>query len=210
VINWVVFDLGDVVVLRTNALPQLADLLGAQPGSFADAYWAYRREYDLSNDAAAFFTAVAARAGALVPAEGLRTEPQLAESLLAELVRQDDLGWNVVDAHTMQLINDLQAAGIRLALLSNAPSSMGRLVEQDRWTKDFEHLLFSGDLGISKPGAQIYRTLLDTLGADPPEVAFLDDRLDNITGARQAGIAGCLFTDAAQARLDLRGLGLAL
>ncbi len=62
--------------------------------------------------------------------------------------------------------------------------------------------------GLVKPDPEIYRHLLDNLGAEPTEVAFLDDRADNIAGAIASGIHGFVFTDAAQARADLRSAGV--
>jgi putative hydrolase of the HAD superfamily len=199
-IKWVVFDLGDVVLQHTNALAELGELLLAEPEPFTAAYFEHRPDYDRRSDAHVFWTSIAATTGTTAP------EPDLID----ELVRRDDLGWSAVDPDTLQLIDDLAASDTSLAVLSNAPSSMGRLVEVQPWAAAFDQLFFSGDLGLVKPDQDIYRHLLDNLGAEPTEVAFLDDRADNIAGAKALGIHGFVFTNAAQARLDLRGIGLAL
>jgi len=132
------------------------------------------------------------------------------ERLLAELVRIDDLGWIATDPDTMALMADLAATGTSLAVLYNAPSSMGRLIESQQWAGSFRHLIFSGDLGVMKPDARIYLELLERLSAEPAAVAFLDDRADNVAGAIAVGISGLLFISATQARRDLRSLGLAV
>lgn len=199
-IKWVVFDLGDVVLLRTEALPSLAGLLGVDEERFAAGYFAHRAHYDLHADPVAFWTNAAAHAGAATPDA----------TLIAELVKADDLGWCVVNPETAQLLDDLHAGAVALAVLSNAPSSMGRLIASQPWAAKFDHLLFSGDLHLAKPDPQIYRYLLKRLGADAGEVAFLDDRADNIEAALVAGIAARQFTTAAQARSDLRTLGLSV
>lgn len=204
-IKWVVFDLGDVVLRSTNALPELAARLGVLPDRFGQAYFAHRRDYDLHTDPARFWTSVALDAGAPAPDT----------ALTADLVRVDDLGWSIVDPDTMALIDDLVGLpGVELAVLSNAPSSMGRLIQAQDWSAKFAHLLFSGDLGLIKPDQQIYRRLLDRLGTAsdepiaPDQVAFLDDRADNIAGSIVAGVHGFIFSGSAQARADLRTLGL--
>ncbi len=204
-IKWVVFDLGDVVLRSTTALPELAAGLAVAPDRFTEAYYAHRREYDLHTDPARFWTSVALDAGALAPDAALTTE----------LVRIDDLGWSITDPETMELVDDLAGVpGVQLAVLSNAPSSMGRLIETKQWSAKFEHLLFSGDLGVIKPDQRIYRALLHRLrtvsdhDTPPAEVVFLDDRADNIAGSIEAGIHGFVFTGAARARADLRTLGL--
>ena len=43
-----------------------------------------------------------------------------------------------------------------------------------------------------------YAAALDALDAAPADVVFLDDRLQNVVGAREAGMRAELFTDAAQ------------
>ncbi|MET3804565.1 putative hydrolase of the HAD superfamily [Nakamurella sp. UYEF19] len=197
-IKWVVFDLGDVVLRATTAFGPLAELLTVAPDAFTAAYFEHRRAYDLHTDPAIFFTDVARSSGAGRPDA----------ALIAELVRIDDLGWSVTDPDMLRLIEELHAARISLAVLSNAPSSMGRLIEVQPWVGPFQHLLFSGDLGLMKPDAEIYRRLLAQLAVHADEVAFLDDRPDNINGAIGVGIHGFVFKGATAARADLRGLGL--
>lgn len=199
-ISWLVFDLGDVVLKRTEAIPDLARLLGASPERVLTAYWDHRREYDRNSDAPAFWAAVASDAGAGVPDA----------ALVAGLVQLDDAGWSVADEDVLQLIDDAAAAGLRLAVLSNAPSSMGRLITAAPWAAVFDPLVFSGDLQMLKPEARIYRHLLDRLGAEPAEVAFLDDRAENVNGAASLGIRAVQFTGSADARAQLAELGLRL
>lgn len=197
-IKWVVFDLGDVVLRHTSALSGLSTLMAAEPDGFIEAYFRHRPAYDRHSDASAFWTSVATTTGSNVPDA----------VLIDELVRVDDVGWSEVEPVTQQLISDIADSGTALAVLSNAPSSMGRLVENEPWAAAFQRLFFSGDLGLVKPDPEIYLHLLGGLGAAPDEVAFLDDRADNIAGAIDAGIRGLVFTDAAQARADLRSLGV--
>ena len=199
-IKCLVFDLGDVVLKPTDAFPDLAARLATPEDRFERAYWAHRREYDLTSDAGSFWTAVAREAGAAPPSS----------ETIAELVRLDDLGWSIADEDTLALARDAHQAGQRLSVLSNAPSSMGRLIAAQPWAAAFAPLLISGDLGLLKPEPEIYLHLLDRLAAPADEVAFLDDRTDNVTGALAVGIRAVHFTGAAQARSDLRALGIAV
>jgi len=199
-VTWVAFDLGNVVLQHTGALPALSRLLDVDPQAFSEAYFEHRPDYDRRSDASRYWNSIAAAAGS--------AEPDVA--LIQELVRLDDLGWNVADPETLELVDELHEAGLHLAVLSNAPSSMGRLVESQPWAAHFQRLYFSGDLGLVKPEPAIYRHLLDDLGATPAELAFLDDRSDNVEAAIQAGINGILFTDAARARAELKRIGLPL
>jgi putative hydrolase of the HAD superfamily len=200
VIKWVVFDLGDVVLKHTNALAGLSALMASEPDGFTEAYFRHRPAYDRHSDAGAFWTSIATSTGSNVPDA----------VLIEELVRVDDIGWSEVEPEIQQLISDIADSGTALAVLSNAPSSMGRLVEGAPWAAAFQRLFFSGDLGLLKPDREIYLHLLESLGAAAQDVAFLDDRADNIAGAIAAGIHGFVFTDAAQARADLRSVGLSI
>jgi len=200
VVTWVAFDLGNVVLRQTGALPELSELLTADPAQFTEAYFAHRSDYDRRSDPTVFWSSVAATAGFGTPDA----------ALIQELVRVDDLGWSVVDPETLRLVDELHEAGLALAVLSNAPSSMGRLVQEQAWATHFQRLYFSGDLGLVKPERDIYRHLLGDLGAEPGDVAFLDDRADNVEAAIEAGIHGFVFTDAAQARTDLKSIGVPL
>lgn len=199
-ISWLVFDLGGVVLKQTEAIPDLARLLDAAPAAVSTAYWTHRREYDRDSAAPAFWSAVASDAGA---------EPPDA-ALVEALVQLDDAGWGVADEDVLLLIDDAVRAGIALVVLSNAPSSMGRLIESEPWARVFDPLVFSGDLAMLKPEERIYRHLLDRLHAEPDEVAFLDDRLENIDGARTVGIHAVQFTTVANVRKELVELGLRL
>ncbi|WP_217649765.1 HAD family hydrolase [Saccharopolyspora flava] len=187
--RWIVFDYGEVISRRITALPELAALLDADPETFERAYWAERRAYDAGCTDADYWRAVAAR-----------LDRDLDDSLIQRLTSVDVDGWMSTDPEALALLEDLHRRGVRLALLSNASTTFGRAAESKPWARYFEHLLFSGDLRVVKPDAEIWRVLLDTLDARPEECLFFDDREDNIAGARRAGLHAELWTSAARAR----------
>jgi putative hydrolase of the HAD superfamily len=190
--HWVVFDYGEVLSLRTAALPGLAMRLGADPQPFAAAYWAERHAYDQGLSDLAYWRAVAARVGLTVD-----------ETTAADLTEADIQGWLELDHTAVALVEELHGSGAGLALLSNAPSSFGRVVEQQPWARMFGHLLFSGDLGTAKPDAPIWAALIDRLAARPRDCLFLDDRQENIDGALAAGLHAERWTGAGPARAVL-------
>ncbi len=55
---------------------------------------------------------------------------------------------------------------------------------------------FSQDIGLRKPGKECYQYVIDEIGQDPGKLLFLDDRIDNIEGARNCGINTVHVTDA--------------
>jgi putative hydrolase of the HAD superfamily len=72
----------------------------------------------------------------------------------------------------------------------------------------FDVTLSSCYLGLRKPQPAIYRRALDILGTPAERILFIDDRQENVAGARAAGIRGLRFDGAEQLRRDLETLGV--
>lgn len=187
--NWVVFDFGKVISRPTAALPRLAAMLGADPAGFRTAYFAERDRYDRGCGELPYWRAVGDRLGTPVD-----------EALAAELTTVDNAGWLDTDPDSLQLIEELNERRVPLAVLSNASASFGRAVERQPWARAFRHLVFSADLLMAKPDAEIYEHLLRTIGAPAGECTFLDDRQDNVTAAQQLGMHAHVWRGADEAR----------
>lgn len=192
-----VFDLGNVVLYQNDALPELARRIGADPAlppeAFRAAYNAPRDEYDLHSDANRYWGAVAARSGAAAPSA----------KLVAELTDIDVTLWSRTNPEIIDMFGALRDARVRLAVLSNAPIAMGQHVRRQPWAQLFERIVISGEIGLIKPDAAIYRYLLGELAAPAERVAFADDLTANIDGANAAGIRGILFHGPAALRARL-------
>ena len=72
----------------------------------------------------------------------------------------------------------------------------------------FDDIVLSGEVGIAKPDPAVYRLVCERSGIEPSEAVFLDDSPTNVAGAHAVGMPAFIFTDADQARADLRTLGL--
>lgn len=66
-----------------------------------------------------------------------------------------------------------------------------------------DFIVYSHEVGMSKPDPRIYALTCERLGLPPPAVIFLDDRPDNVEAARHFGMQGIVFTDNAQAIADI-------
>lgn len=192
--RWVVFDFGQVLGLRTEKVPELAERAGVPLAEFEARYWANRAEYDLVGDDLGYWRAVAG--------DGVDA------SLAAELTEADEAGWLSVDPAALALVVELHGRGVPLAILSNAPGSFGRAVEAQPWAKYFRTLLFSADLGVTKPDRAIYETLLDRIDADAADCFFTDDRQANVDGAVAAGLRAARWLGADALRPDLVEFGV--
>ncbi len=91
------------------------------------------------------------------------------------------------------------------AILSN--SFVGaRQKEQERYHFDemCDFIVYSHEVGLSKPDRRIYALTCERLGLQPAEVIFLDDYEAAVDAAREFGIHGILFKDNAQAIADIQ------
>jgi HAD superfamily hydrolase (TIGR01509 family) len=98
---------------------------------------------------------------------------------------------------------------MRIAIGSNG----NRAWVEDILTKDgvrdvFSEIIASSDLRLVKPQTEFFFAAAERIGARPQEILFIDDREENVAGAREAGLAGIIFTSPQQLARDLRGLGL--
>lgn len=72
----------------------------------------------------------------------------------------------------------------------------------------FDFFLCSGYLGAMKPDPPIFRTAVEISGRPAGTSLFVDDKEENCTAARHAGMQSIQFTSAAELRTELRGLGI--
>lgn len=72
----------------------------------------------------------------------------------------------------------------------------------------FDAYLVSAYIGLRKPEAAFFRCALDLSQRQPEECVFIDDREENLEGARQLGIQGIRMTTPERVIAELRRLGV--
>jgi putative hydrolase of the HAD superfamily len=87
-------------------------------------------------------------------------------------------------------------AGVRFALLSNAPEPLAAAIDRSEWSASFDRRFYSCRLGLAKPDPAVYEAVLDDLGATPQSVLFIDDRTENVLAATALGLQAVRFTSA--------------
>jgi putative hydrolase of the HAD superfamily len=204
--NAVLIDFGGVITTSVlRAFEEFGELHGAPRGLVLDL---------LSHDTAARKLLVENECGRIdadtfdrgfaerLRAHGVEVEPErLSARMQAGLRRDDD---------TVRLIEQLRAARIPIALVSNA---FGR----DCYAGfDLDALadvvVISSEVGIRKPSRRIYAIACERLGIDPRQAVMVDDLQQNLDGAARLGIAGVLHTDAVDTGNQLSerfGIGVA-
>lgn len=112
---------------------------------------------------------------------------------------QIDNAWNAllldIPQERIRLIESLKGK-YRLFLLSNTNPvhirKVNEILYQSAGVKQiddlFEKAFYSYDLGLAKPGEEIYRVVLKEKSLHPEETLFIDDNGDNIRGAITAGL----------------------
>lgn len=72
----------------------------------------------------------------------------------------------------------------------------------------FDGVYASCELGVRKPDAGFYRALLERLELPASRVVFVDDRPENVRGARRVGLCGIPTAPAPRLRARLREAGV--
>lgn len=113
------------------------------------------------------------------------------------------------DPGTEQLIVDLLEAEVRCVGLSNwSAVCFDGIPEAYPVLGLLEGVVISGDEGVCKPELEIYRRCESRFGFTAERATFVDDNVDNVRGALDAGWDAFRFTDAAAARAELAARGL--
>lgn len=66
-----------------------------------------------------------------------------------------------------------------------------------------DNYVVSGDVKLVKPDPAIFHLALDRFGIRADETTFIDDNPDNVEAAKQLGMDGIVFTNAASLRAEL-------
>jgi putative hydrolase of the HAD superfamily len=201
-IRAVLFDYGLVLcgVPDGAAWERMQSLLDADAESFETAYWRYRDAYDRGTlNGETYWRAVAKDLG-----------HEADSKLVSALCAADVEHWGRPNEAMIAWAERLQRAGVKTGVLSNLGDAMeaGILARFD-WLQRFTHHTFSHRLGMAKPDAAIYRYAAEGLGVKPEEILFVDDREENIAGARAAGMVAIPYSNhsAFVAEMHQAGLG---
>jgi HAD superfamily hydrolase (TIGR01662 family) len=119
-----------------------------------------------------------------------RPEDNKIRAVLARMYAPSEEYWKPVPGLDSTL-NELQARGLRMALLSNAgdEANVQRLIDHAGIRHYLHPILISAALGVRKPALTPFRIILSQWNLDPSQVVMIGDRLDqDILGAQRAGL----------------------
>jgi len=104
------------------------------------------------------------------------------------------------------IVSQLFSAGYPLGILSNTCEEHWKHVAGGRFRileTAFRQRVLSFEVGSSKPERRIYDVAAERVDLNPGEIFFLDDRVENVEGARQAGWDAVLFESPQRLAADL-------
>ena len=194
----VIFDMGGILEAPFDDVlfPELARMLGVPEP------WLRQRR---SRDALAltegrmtlrdFYARVAREAG----------RPVDADAAVARHLAVYEAATGPLDAGVLTLVQALARRHV-VACLTNTEVEVGRFNRDRGLYRAFHRAFLSTELGLHKPDRAIFEHALAALDCAPAETVFTDDKLENVAGARTAGLHAILYRDLASFSTELEDL----
>jgi putative hydrolase of the HAD superfamily len=181
-----IFDYGGVLAHHQTDAEQarLAGIAEIPQERFSSLYWDTRLDYDKGSVTAAEYWQNI----------GQGANKTLTDAVIEQIVDADNRSWMHFDQAMWDWIDELRAAGKRVAMLSNMPRDLGEaLASQTDRLRAFDHVTVSYDVRSAKPEPAIYEHCLAGIGTAPERTIFFDDRIANVQGAESLGIQAIEF-----------------
>ena len=199
-IRAVLLDYGEVLCHLPTAehIAVLAGIFQVEAEAFLPMYLKTRIPYDRGDLLpGAYWQNFARQAGVTVD-----------EKVIEQLRQVDKDMWSRPNEPMILWLERIHAGGFKTAILSNMPTDMADHVREIfPWLAAFDHHIFSAEVRSAKPEPAIYRHAIEALGVAPVEALFIDDREENLAGARAIGIRGIRYRSVEHLREDLLAIG---
>jgi putative hydrolase of the HAD superfamily len=195
-IRAVILDYGEVLCRRAplERFAPMAQILRITPERLLECYMQNRLDYDRGDlSASEYWTGF-----------GRETGAPISPAQVEELDRLDCSLWWDLDPQIVDWVGRLRAEGIKAGVISNMFIGLAKQIRESApWLNQFDDYTFSAELRLTKPDPRIYRRSLEQLGVDPAQALFLDDRQNNVDGARAIGMEGLLYSTPCKLHEDL-------
>ena len=202
-IRAVIFDYGNVLVPMPppTAFEELIHTAGIPSPSFLESLWRHRLEYDRGAlDSAAYWHKIA-----------LDNGKKFTDRQIHKLIEIDLALWIHPTPSMLAWVRGLRESGRKTAILSNMPREFSRYLRSNAdWLEDFDHKVFSGEMGVVKPDPEIYFACLQGLAVNAEEALFIDDVAVNVKAAEVIGINSIRFESISQLCADVQPFGLSV
>ena len=197
-IKAVIFDMGGILEppFDDALFPELARMLGMPEPQL-------RRERSVDGLALTlgrmtlreFYARVSREAGS----------PVEADAAVARHLAVYEAATGTLDAGVLALVQALRGRHV-VACLTNTEVEVGRFNRDRGLYRAFDRAFLSTELGLHKPELAIFDRVMAELGVAPAEAVFTDDKLDNVVGARAAGLHAIQYRDLSSFSTELEDL----
>ena len=132
-----------------------------------------------------------ARATAFAADAGVELSPEEASEWFAAYLEQYVAAWTLHD-DALPALDRLDAAGVRIGVITNGDLEFQtRKMDAIALSERVEHLIASGEVGVTKPDARIFQVACERFGVAPSDALYVGDRLGtDAIGAARAGLRG--------------------
>ena len=191
----IIFDLGGVLI-DWNPMYVYKDLIPDKE----------KRDYFFNNICTSAWNIEQDAGRSLLEATEQKVEefPEWEEYIRAFYGRWEEmLGDEISD--TVKILKELiDSKKYRIYALTNwSRETFPVAIEKFEFLQWFEGILVSGVEHMKKPDKEIYDLMLTRYSLNPAESIFIDDNLENVEGARVAGIHALHFESPAKLKNDL-------
>ena len=189
----ILFDADEVIQYPdSDRIARLADALGFVPEPIAEFIGELHAVEDTTLTGALDFLE-------LLP-------PALARWGVADraLEVRDWLTLITVDRQVLGLVSRLRQLGYQCLLATNQQPHRAHFMARELgYEQAFERCFFSCEVGLAKPDPRYFRAILSAMKLAPEQALFIDDKPQNIEGARSVGIHAECFANAKDGRAHL-------
>lgn len=200
-VDSVVFDVGNVLI-GWDPDPLIEKLAGGPQRAAYIRRNVITAQWNATLDAGLSWAQGCAERAALFPDD--------AALIHAFNARWEETLFGAIDG-TVSILNALAVQKVPLYALTNFSSEKFAITRPNYTFFDhFHDILVSGDEGMIKPDPAIFKLLLNRNSLDPARCVFIDDTLQNVESARDAGMSALHFMTPADLAKDLEDLGFEL
>jgi putative hydrolase of the HAD superfamily len=112
----------------------------------------------------------------------------------------------------LEVIKSVRARGIRCFIASNQQMQRAKFMSTEfEYALKFDGELYSCELGAAKPSEIYFELALKAASAEASSTLFIDDRPENVAGARRAGLHSFVYdgrSGASTLESELRNFGI--
>ena len=195
-IRALILDYGGVISKPQNPenVNNILQILSQDHNDFMDVYRSKRENYDNGQLSGEEYW------HSILQHYGLEQD----DSKVTNLIQEDVKSWTQINDSMIQFIKESREKLHKLAIISNMTRDcLGYMKENFQWLELFDELIFSCELGKSKPDTRIYEVFFSRIEIPPQDCLFADDLVENVDGAMKSGMNVIHFKSFLQFRQEL-------